>query len=268
MRRTTQHCEVIIVDDVILGVNLGYDFAAEHEWGFKWAARYLGRPAAATRDLLGIKARTTTTVKPEFALELVEHDGELWLRGKVLYGFEKEGLLAELATDPKKRSHYSNELASNWGDKPIRAGWNTDGGFCVVGKSDDAKEAIRIVHKALLGGACFMLQSGGVFGAGGLKMLDARLIPGDVDAEMSTADVSGLDLTDAVAATGIKDRLEAAGLRYYALSPRWQDEAKGTFHFWLNPQDQQANNYGWMTIADLDDWIAGKGKIPMRRARA
>ena len=80
--------------------------------------------------------------------------------------------------------------------------------------------------------------------------------------------------------TGIVKRLEKAKesrprasgwtrpFSYYALSPRWTDDTKKSVVFWLNPMDQENNSSGWFTVQDLDDWIAGKGKIPKTKVLA
>lgn len=49
------------------------------------------------------------------------------------------------------------------------------------------------------------------------------------------------------------------------LSPRWASEEEKTKYkvsYWLNPQNQQQNFFGWVTVEDLLDWMKGKGKIP------
>jgi hypothetical protein len=60
---------------------------------------------------------------------------------------------------------------------------------------------------------------------------------------------------------------------WYALSPKWAGffkNADGTVAhptkhpvmYWLNPTNQEQNGFGWMTVEDLEEWMAGKGKIP------
>lgn len=264
MRLAIKETAPIEHEGQIVGLNLGFDFAAEHEWGFKWAARYLGRPQAPTRELMGVAARTTTTISPDFTVELVEHDEALWLRGSQTWRQSYGTLADDLAGDGGSYNMQSLKAAAK--RQPMAAGWDTDTGFCVAGSGERSKTAIRIVHDALQNGRCFIIQSGGIFGAGGLKLIDASLIPADVDAALSAADTSSLNLTEAVERDGIRQRLDDAGRRYFALSPKWIDEAKGQFHFWLNPREQDRNNFGWFTVEDLDAWIAGKGPIPKRAA--
>lgn len=267
MRLATNSYEPVIIGDTVFGVNLGFDFCAEHEWGFKWAARHLGRPATPTRDCLGVKARTTTKHDPEFAIELVESGDALWLCGRAAYEINYTPLSEAAKGKPSSRNFEALYRFSR--SKPFVAGWSGAGGFCVVGRNDDAQRAIRAAHDALIGDHCFIVQGGdNPFGAGGLKLIDAALIPEGVDTDLRARDISALDLEDTVAASGIRERLRTAGCEYYALSPRWEDEAKGTFTFWLNPMQQDRNNYGWFSLADLEAWIAGEGPIPKLRRRA
>jgi hypothetical protein len=54
---------------------------------------------------------------------------------------------------------------------------------------------------------------------------------------------------------------------YFALSPRWafdneKDKTKHPVMFWLNPQNQKDNNFGWYTVEELDQWINGEGPVP------
>ncbi len=263
MRLSTQQYEPIIIGDKALGVNLGFDFCAEHEWGFKWASRYLGRPEKPTRDLMGVQARTTTKHDPEFSIELVDAEDGLWLLARPAFERQWWTLQGALAGDNKAPIDIGLMMKSST-SAPLRSAWDDNVGFCVVGRSEPARNAVRVAHDALIGKRCFIVQSGGMLGAGGLRLIDADLIPDEADQQLRDTDTSALNLEDAVAATGIRDRLKTAGRSFYALSPRWEDEAAGTFKFWLNPAEQDRNNYGWFTLQDLENWIAGRGPIPKK----
>lgn len=98
----------------------------------------------------------------------------------------------------------------------------------------------------------------------------------------SDRELASLEQMDA--ATGIKDRLARARAKadssgrlypapfsYYALSPRligdrqFEGETAHPIIYWLNPTDQQNNNFGWFTVEQLDQWIAGEGPIPGKK---
>lgn len=283
MRRTINNCQIVYDADKIIGVNLGYDFCAEHEWGFKWAESGLGRPSAPTRALYGVESRQTT--KHDMLIELVEHKDELWLRAipKPFFRAEEDKLADHL--NSANQAYYIKEI----GRQPsvrrakddLRAAWSAEGGFCVVGQTDKGKEAVRLIHDALLDDRCVIAIAGtsNPFCRGGLTLLAADLISADTRKEVVAADLDRLDLLEAAAATGIAERLEKAGKRYYALSPQWDNRGKAgksknnnrKVMFYLNPMDQQANNSGWYDVATLDQWIKGEGPIPktaeQRKAR-
>lgn len=264
MKPATQGKDIIRDDHGdIIGINIGYDYAAEHEWGIGFASRYLGRQGTPTKDCLGVEARSTTMLANSFAIELVEHKGELWLRGSVNYSDRPENeLKAQLKAAKSKQPYYLTSLQNPWRETPIRSAWSGDSGFIVVASSDDAKIALGFVYEALINKRCFINQATGLFGRGGLCFVPTDLVPIEYFNEMADGDLSQMKLSKLVAENGILDRLAAAGKRYYACSPRWSDETETEFSFWLNPQDQKYNRYGWVTVQDLDDWIAGTGRIP------
>ena len=63
--------------------------------------------------------------------------------------------------------------------------------------------------------------------------------------------------------TGIYKELKEADKKFFALSPNKDD--KGNLIFWLNPQEQDKYNFGWVTLQDLKDWIQNKGKIVLKK---
>lgn len=261
MRLAFNDCGLIELDGRVIGVNLGFDFCAEHEWGFEWAAAYLGRPARPSRTHLGVAARTTTRHLPAFPIELAETKAALWLRGSQGWRAEDTTLAQDVRAGANKQPQYVSDMVRR--DRPIVAAWDGRSGFCVKATSDDAKAGVHAAYEALTGDRCLIIQTGGVFGGGGLKLIDRALVPQSTDDEMRAIDTSTLNLQDAISATGIHERLAAAGLRFYALFPRWISEADGSYEFWLNPRDQRQVNDGWFTLADLEAWIAGTGPIPI-----
>lgn len=261
MKPATQGQDVIRNDDgEVIGINIGFDYAAEHEWGIEFASRYLGRSGIPRDGFVGIACRTTTGVRESFKLELVEFKGELWLRGQASY--YDRSLKDELKGPQKSRPYAMNGMMHPWKDVDIRSAWSGNSGFIVVGKSEDAQKAIRMVYDALVDGNCFINQAIGFMGRGGLCFVPLDKVPNEYFEEMAMADYAKLKLQEAVEDNGILDRLKKAGKGYFACSPQWSNEEQTEFKFWLNPYDQKFNRYGWVSVEDLDDWIAGKGRIP------
>ena len=97
-------------------------------------------------------------------------------------------------------------------------------------------------------------------GAGLLFALESAFTK-EAKAEILEADKSEERLQKAFKKTGIEKILKKAGCDYYALSPRWK-EGETEIRFWLNPSQQDSNNYGWFKLADLEAWAKGTGPIP------
>lgn len=53
---------------------------------------------------------------------------------------------------------------------------------------------------------------------------------------------------------------DSAPWQYFAISPRLTEENKVSY--WLNPQHQQHNNFGWFTKEELLLWLESKGPVP------
>ncbi len=261
MRLCTNSTALIEHEGTILGINLGFDFCAEHEWGIGWTSRYLGfHPVSPTN--YGIDARVNRTM--ELNLELADYKGVLWLRGEPARGWgDPLPLMEEVVAKRKDQGRSVGDICNRLEYKPddLAAAWSDSGGFMVAGRSDKHREAIKLIHKALIDHSCFINQASGFLGRGGLCLVEGKLIPDEFRESMAAGDLSNFKLNDAVAADGILDRLEKAGKRYYACSPRWTDDTETAFNFWLNPEQQHIYMYGWMTSQDLDDWIAGTGKV-------
>jgi hypothetical protein len=84
---------------------------------------------------------------------------------------------------------------------------------------------------------------------------------------MSSVDRDQLEIKKSAFETGIHKKLKEADKKYFALSPRWKDKDKKEVVFWLNPYDQQNNNFGWYSAKDLEEWIEGKGPVPKNKEK-
>ncbi|WP_156883591.1 hypothetical protein [Salipiger mucosus] len=80
-------------------------------------------------------------------------------------------------------------------------------------------------------------------------------------------------LLKAARKTGIEKKVRAAGLDFFALSPRWAKDCstsktKHDVAFWLNPREQNIHNYGIFTVEDLEAWTKGKGRVMAKAKEA
>lgn len=272
MRRGRDNGLLLSDDKTLVGINLGADFTAEHEWGIDDLKRLFGVP----NEGLGIVKCTMTkmpthrswSLKKEVpCVKLIETD----LATVLIVSQYLENYSKELPRDLMRYGHHDQELISAWDDKSL--GIN-------AAKPED-REAVREIYSAMQkNDIALWIGGGGVFQNGGLVLAIVSRIPKESLQTMHDADADREKLAKAAEATGIAKKLEKAGKRYYELSPKWIEgfnpqnknpKSKHPVIFWLNPMDQQDNNYGWFTVEELELWSKDQGPIPMtekqRKAR-
>ena len=250
---------LLLAGDKMLGVALGADYCAEHEWGIKGLQRAFG---FGDPEKFGLERRKITRIPP--ALIWVDGKVKTWSRDKGNKKSSCSGLWV------KGYDRQPDELPGDinlYGDATLWTGWSErDFGIFSIDAGETAK--LKELYTRMLElDVAIWLGGGGVFQNAGLGIAIASRLPTETTALWDTTDREHKKLKEDVAATGIEDQLRAAGLKWFALSPKRQLD--GSIMFWLNPQEQGKYEACWATIKDLEDWIAGTGKImkPENRKR-
>lgn len=256
MRRTLES-KFLLDDGKIVGIDLGADFCAEHEWGIEQIKGQLGIPQdPVSQGLLGIEGRRIRKF-PEESFRLVDSEGYKLL------------VFHEHIERWDNYEYLSSEMRLD-GKVSVRAAWD-ESSFAIaaigqeVGFLETLFEAFKNKDVAIwLGGGKGSLANAG------LVIVIVSLVSANNKEAMLKTDDSRRRLFEAVKATGIEEKLKAAGKGYFdskgymALSPQWIDKEETAIRFWLNPMDQKNDDCGWFTVRDLLDWIEGKGSIPMK----
>lgn len=288
MRRGMENSfECSDADGVFQAVNLGADYVAEHEWGIGRLQSDFAIDGELRDDNLGVDRRRVRHVPN--GLVFVE-DAPIKIDRKTVkvamlkYGsyFDEEGkyevhheLIPHQDWDTKKL----DELTTAWSERD----------FGMVTTTDQGRVNLKELHEAFLkNDVAIWFGGGGVFKKPGLFIgIISRLEQEFLD-KMVAVDEDVLALNRADEATGIKKRLDEAGkashrsnrwirpFSFYALRPKWASEIKSTKDgeiktehdviYWLNPMEQDKNNFGWYTVEQLDAWIRGEGPIPKKEA--
>ena len=245
-------------DGSLWAVALGFDFAAEHECGVRSIHDAFGVGRAATK---GIEKRRMTIV-PEGLSFYRARDG-----GEALLSYLTSG------GEVRKASTLRNHSELKFYDSFLRirkeeprdnfvAAW--DGSyFALHVRGTENVAALKTLHEAFK--RCeIMFGMSPVKGwlGSGLVFALASSFDDETRAEVLAVDESHERLLSAVELSGIKDTLEKAGRSYFACKPKWTDADESGIRFWLNPMQQQENNYGWFSLADLAAWAKGEGPIP------
>lgn len=270
----------VVEGDKLIGLSLGADYCAEHEWGIadlKWALgidgskpKYSQEKAKYTKPH-GIERRR---ISKHDNIRLFEHKDQVivicedsWIVKRFEENIEKHGI------DKVWKDYRPRELGL-WGDETLATAWD-GGSFGILAKGDDANR-LRELFKEIEANNVAIWNGGrsNPFQNGGLIIAIIDRVPAEHVEAMRAADEDAEKLQAASEATGIHKRLADAGKGFYACSASWftpdfkpKNQTKETTHpviFFLNPREQDENNSGWFTVEELDQWIKGEGPIPMK----
>lgn len=272
--------EWLKIDGKLIGVNLGADYCAEHEWGI-----------GALKGLFGIDGATprSSREKPKFTkpaglprrmiskhdcVRFYQHGKKAVLLGMSAWRLEQfDEAIAKHGKAKALKDNLPQDLTP-WQGVEFRTAWSDDD-FGIYGEGEHVEHMAELAKAFLTNNIALWI--GGVqfppFENGGLVIAIADRAPAEGMKLLEEGDLDQERLAAASAKTGIIERLKKAGKGYFACSPKWFDgfkpmgEVKKTAHpviYWLNPMEQDENNFGWFTVEDLDQWIQGTGPIPKK----
>lgn len=278
MRRCGKSPSFVEDDGKVLGITLPADYCAEHEWGIE-----------KLNNLFGITKENKVGLESRQATKVPNKEKDSWNYRDFMYE-EKNGMAALTvgfhifqSKNEKEKTLFDQlpyELQNRVNSKSeefIEGAWCEES-FGILVKGENNIKKLRLVRDAIesINVAIFLGGGRNIFENAGLVIAFVDTFPADSALEMKQKDEDRINLHEAAKATGIEEKVCAAlkgdfgGKPFYALSPRWKSN-QNTKHkvvFWLNPTDQQKNNYGWFTVEELEQWIEGKGPIPMKKKKA
>jgi hypothetical protein len=248
--------QFLIEDGKMVALDLGSDYCAEHEWGIKDLKVSFGITDEDVA-LFGIAKRRIVIVHDalQYHSKGKEHFLICWDHISQYNPPPAPAKISDLYLSKDK------ELACAWDSKSF--------GIKVIG--DQNKEYLHQLHNAFQKkDIAIWLGGGAVFQNAGLVIGIISNIPEASLKTMYDADIDKYNLIQASNKTGIIKRLKQAGKKYFACSPGWklkstaQGEIQTAYEvmYFLNPEEQDQNNGGWVTVEDLDAWIEGNGPIP------
>lgn len=256
----------------MFGINLGADHVAEHEGAIDDLYQILGIPN--DESVMGIERYRVQTPKMDniFIIEENRNNAGLFC---VRYAFDVENMKQQ--TLQKVRNGY----LSLYGDRELATAW--DGReFGIRVKRPVNIKRIKRLHKAIEDKELAVWTGGGgVFRNAGLILCIIDAVSKENKEIMLNTHLDAKKLSDASAATGIKEKLSAANTEfakkagevfgwklyapcgYLALTPAWVGDRKSNYSvmYWLNPIQQDKFNSGYFTVEELEQWIEGKGPV-------
>jgi hypothetical protein len=259
-------------EDEVIAINLGWDFTAEHEWGINGLYSALG--VHNDHKVLGIERyRVKNPYVPN--VRLIEQSKSnaalVVMAAHELEWLDKRGGTLDSISD-YLHLRKDEDLATAWSDGDLGIRVRKVANVKLLRKFYDA-----IINKE----AAVWLGGGKVLGNSGLIIGLINEIPENNKKEMYDTHLDQKNLAEASESTGIKARMDAINQAfrdklpvgrmtievpcgYYALKPAWSNldrPSKYKVMYWLNPYDQEGNNWGWYTVEELELWIDGQGPV-------
>jgi hypothetical protein len=289
MRKASSNYGLIIIDDKFIGISLGYDYCAEHEWGIKDLKSICGIPEA-SKDNMGVKCRTITVV-PTIVFKESTHKKKKFA---VLYtGYKYQSKEDVEKYVPHNLKDYEDSLIWNekWNlehpsrevkDNIITAWSSNDFGVAVMGKRE--VEYLNELYQAILNLNLTIAVTSmrNPFGGSSLCLLITDRIPQEVLDKMYSEDKEFYDREDYEEKIGMKDIIKKHGNKngynkknyFHACSSKWIDyedveareEAKKTRNtkfdiiYWINHSDDDSN-YGYYSVEEIKEWLTGNKKL-------
>jgi len=252
MRKGVYNVKIIEENNVFIGISLGSDFVAEHEWGIRGIKTKLKIDSTK----IGIEGRKI-------------HD-----HSNVVY-FEKNELAILRTVD----SYELNEIKS-FSDCLTRfllqIPFNKDNITCTWDKDDFGiianKKYVKELYDAFKVNdicVCKINSKSNAFANTSLSILIASRIPKDVIEEMNKVDQKAFDLIKYEEEIGLKE-LKTRNINkkdWLALSPffiNYEDKimknnlkqkikTKYDIRYWVNYADDK--DYGWFTVEAIKKWL-------------
>jgi len=262
MRKAFKGGFVAGTDGKEIGIYLGADFCAEHEWGIKGIKNTFG---IGVNKEPGLPRRMITKL-PKSEGDVYDEELRLFTVGDNTYLVFAYKNTIDWIQNPKSQERRYSELTIRK-DEQLATAWDEKNFGVIVDKT----------HKALLEEIYAAFQKkdialcaggGGIFDNPGISIVIASKIDEESKKIWKEGDEDYQRLLKADEETTIKKYLKEKKKEYFALSPRWAKDIKSEtcktqypVVYWLNPMEQDKNNCGWYTVEDLKLWGEDKGPV-------
>lgn len=264
----------VTIDGETIGVHLAPNSVGQHAEGVDRLLRRLGAGDADAHGIRTFDAHAATSV-PRWSREDLSHREELWL--DVEPGPMKLKSTSSVLCVEGNATHAVGETARYSPRSIVTGAWDGSS-FAVRGWDDAGRRIVDLLQEGTETRDLAVWVSGDIdLGHGHLCIVRRSLVPSAMVAWFDDVAAGHRRLHAAADATGIAVRLAGIGplmpfgrMRpYHALAPAWIDAetAQRSVHpvkFFLNPTEQDRNNFGWFTVEELDQWTEGRGPVPKK----
>ena len=275
MRKASSDYAIITNEDKFLGIALGYDYCAEHEWGIKELKRMFAIPESGRKNM-GVKSRSITKnipnlifkketyKKKKFAILYTGH--QYWREGEENHVPRD---LANYKSDIHWRMDYDKKHPSDHRrDKdPMVTAWS-GGGFGVGVMGEENVQRLEELYEAFNNKnvviAIINHRATNPFAGSSLSLMIKDRLPEEISDMMYSADKQFLDREDYEKKTGVPklkeklrkiknkngydDNLYGHNHGYHiACSPKWID--------YDDAENREAKKKEYHTKYDIMYWV-------------
>ena len=289
MREATNDYNLIIDNDNFIGIALGYDFCAEHEWGIAELKQRFGIPEI-TKKTLGIKNRSITICIDNLIFKkqtFKKRNFAILYTGTRWKSSNKKDPIPHNLENYKESILYHDEY--NKTKDSIKTAW--DGGSFGIGVMGEKEvKLLEDLYNAFLNkniAITFInMLPKNPFSNLSLCVLIKDKIPQKFLDDMYNADKKYQDRIDyekKIGMTKLKKKNKGNSYNnlyghqhgyYMACSAKWIDYdnkenckiKKKEYHtkydiiYWINYSDDN-NNYGYFSVEEIRAWLKGKKKL-------
>jgi hypothetical protein len=271
----------------VYGIYSEADFCAEHEHGLDRLYRDMGCGDLAVEGIERYQPSQNVVSSGRFP---ILGKGKFWYRDDK--GKKKWVTRRFLSSRENSMMPQDGYIPSSAQDATV---FFSEYAFMVVSRCDEMDTFLEILAErakecdiaVFMGGAG---GNGNPFNRGGLVIVVPSLVPAEEKETLRSSHENARLLEEAATRTGIRERVKAkveatshggwafnSPFHLYAISPGWVPEPQlegddaliraGRQALFGNQREVQffINNgrgiFGWYSVADLDDWLAGRGKV-------
>lgn len=283
MRRALHDYGILVHEEEFIGISLGYDYCAEHEWGIDETRNLFKIPEPSKKNL-GIKNKTITKCPDRLLFKKDGNYAVLWVAYENWRGPINEELPCEFKNYKSRldsEEDWNRKRESRKDKDTMISAWS-DGYFGVAVKGKKGATWLEFLYnqfKKLNVAITYLNISGNnPFANSSLSLVIANRLPKEFIRGFYNADKKRVDLINykkKIGMTKLKEKKKGSYHEenwYMACSPRWIDyedkknrekrkkelKTKYNIQYWINYSDDDYN-YGWYTVEDIKKWLSTDG---------
>lgn len=265
MRQGLFESDFFYLDGNFIGVALGYDYCAQHEWGFEGIKNSLDIRLGDS-NYLGIEGRMIRKIPLNLSFYESKYKNKYYTN--LVYKYNFISFQESLQSKPPVANRFITDFVTAWDSESF--------GVSVKGKRNKKSKDLENLYKSILdkkAAFCFVNKnSNNPFGRSYPLLCISDRLDSSFLKEIYEYDLNLKKLSEASESTEIENYLKQNNKSYLKLSPVWSDYIKETNDkrviktkypviYFLESSDTKKYKSGWFTVEDLKMWAHDVGPV-------